>query len=130
MGAKGKNIGVALGAIVALGVAIFFGTRTKAAPPNGGNGGIAGNLHGTLTDAETGEPLVNAHVAIGCYSEDFPGYYWCADDYFDGEYCFDLEPGRYVVWCLAPGGYEDKYYYDFIVEEDTVLNIELDPGNY
>lgn len=86
-----------------------------------------GNLHGTIKDADTGELVVNAHVAIGCYFENMPGhYFWCADDFFDGEYCFGLEPDRYVVWCIAPG-YQERYYNNFLVGINTKLDIDLQP---
>lgn len=86
MAKDGKKTAIIVGVGVAAVVGVVLLTAGKKPPPP--LPGLA-NLHGIVTDADTGEPLAGVLIALNGLSA-FTGS--------DGLYAFtDLEPGDYEV---------------------------------
>jgi len=83
--------GIGAGAAIATGVALYFITRAKVAPPPLGDA----FLYGVVTDAETGYPIEGVRVSLNglVVYTDSSGYYA-----FRG-----VEPGSYTVTFLKDG---------------------------
>jgi len=84
------------GAAVGIGALLYFLTRAKPPPPPG-----AANLYGSVTDAETGEPIPDVLVMLNGGSTYTDGA---------GVYAFaDIAPGEYVLQ-FSKEGYETVVY--------------------
>ena len=106
-------IGIGAGAAIATGVALYFITRAKVAPPPG-----AATLCGIVTDDETGEPIPDVLVTLngGSTYTDSMGAYTFAD----------IASGEYVLK-FSKSGYETATSDIVLVEGDHEFNIQMWP---
>ncbi|KRF15468.1 hypothetical protein ASG90_12310 [Nocardioides sp. Soil797] len=75
------------------GTGVFVAYAETGPPP------VTGSLHGSVTDANTGEPISDATVAV----ESHDGEATSTSTGNDGTYALDLAPGDYTVTTTAPG---------------------------
>jgi len=85
----------------------------------------ASNIHGTVTDAETDDPIADANVLV--YDpEDRENYHETTTD-TEGFYEVEVNPGHYNIQ-ISKDGYEDhEGEEDVGIEEQVEHNAELEP---
>jgi len=76
---------------------------------------VPGTIEGTVTDADTGNPIVGAEVSAGTYS---------AITNASGEYSMEVDPSTYTVTCEL-GGYETFEQTDVVVNSNEVIVIDI-----
>lgn len=83
-----------------------------------------GTLYGTVTDADTGDPVVDVQVS----ADDGSGNSGFDATEQDGSYSIFLPPGSYTV-TYTHADYHDATVYDVVVidGQDTLLDVELEP---
>jgi len=85
-----------------------------------------GELSGTVTDADTGEPIAGAYVEA--ILED--GRSWWTNTQPDGTYQLTLMPAKYTIFVAATQFYSERYENIEIINEQHILqNFSLSPGN-
>lgn len=111
---------------------VEWGTGVFVAHADGGTAPVRGTLHGTVTDATTGDPVAEATIKVRATD----GATTSTRSGSDGTYDLDLAPGDYAVTTTAPGLDDARQQVSIIADQSLDLvtqltspGLDASPGN-